>query len=146
MDSSYPCQPNLTASSIISQPQTNQSNVLAADLLTVNQNPLINDLVSKFKIYGLIKQKLDQVAYSDKQTKLLIEATMEAVAKLESAQNVADAEKIKQSFNEIVKEKNIDQLFYYAIVDEIKLKIGKSTKISQRNLSWIYYQLANLKK
>ena len=120
MDSSHPCQPNLTASSIISQPQTNQSNVLAADLLTVNQNPLINDLVSKFKIYGLIKQKLDQIAYSDKQTKQLIEATMEAVAKLESAYNVADAEKIKQSFNEIVKEGNIDQLFYYAIVDEIK--------------------------
>ena len=146
MDSSHPCQLNLAASSIISQPQTHQSNVLAADLLTVNQNPLINDLVSKFKICGLIKQKLDQVAYSDKQTKQLIEATMEAVAKLESPQNVADAEKIKQSFNEIVKGRNIDQLFYYAIVDEIKKKIGKDTKISQRNLSWIYYQLANLKK
>ncbi len=45
---------------------------------------------------------------------------MEAVAKLESPQNVADAEKIKQSFNEIVKEGNIDQLFYYGIVDEIQ--------------------------
>ncbi len=120
MDSSYPCQLNLTSSSIISQPQTNQSNVLAADLLTVNQNPLTNDLVSKFKICDLIKQKLDQVAYSDKQTKQLIEATMEAVAKLESPQNVAHAEKIKQNFNQIVKDRNIDQLFYYEIVDEIQ--------------------------
>jgi hypothetical protein len=54
---------------MISQPQTNQSNVLAADLLTVIQNPLINNLVSKFKICGLIKRKLDQFAYSDKQIK-----------------------------------------------------------------------------
>jgi hypothetical protein len=69
---------------MISQPQTNQSNVLAADLLTVIQNPLINDIVSKFKICGLVKQKLDQFAYSDKQIKYLIEATTEAVAKLES--------------------------------------------------------------
>jgi hypothetical protein len=69
---------------MISQPQTNQSNVLAADLLTVIQNPLINNLVSKFKICGLVKRKLDQFAYSDKQTKMLIEATMEAVAKLDS--------------------------------------------------------------
>ncbi len=71
---------------------------------------------------------------------------MEATTKLESPQNVGDAEKIKQIFNEIVKGRNIDQLFYYGIVDEINKKIGKDTKISQRNLSWIYYQLANLKK
>ncbi len=45
---------------------------------------------------------------------------MEAVAKLESPQNVGDAENIKQSFKEIVKDRNIDQLFYYGIVDEIK--------------------------
>ncbi len=45
---------------------------------------------------------------------------MEAVAKLESQSNFADAEKIKQNFNDIVKEKIIDQLFYYGIVDEIQ--------------------------
>jgi hypothetical protein len=31
-------------------------------------------------------------------------------------------------------------------LDDIKEKIGKDTKITQKNLSWIYYQLANLKK
>jgi hypothetical protein len=68
MDSSYPCYLNLTASSIISQPQTNHSDVIGGGL-SVIQNQLINNLVSKFEIFGLIKQKLDQVAYSDKQTK-----------------------------------------------------------------------------
>jgi hypothetical protein len=43
--------------------------VIAGQVLTINQTPLINNLVSKFKICGLIKQKLDEVAYSDKQTK-----------------------------------------------------------------------------
>ena len=71
---------------------------------------------------------------------------MDTVEKLESGQNGEDLKKIKQSFNEIVKGRQIDKLFYYGILDEIKGKIGKATKISQKNQSWIYYQLANLKK
>ena len=93
-----PLQVNGPAPSLVSQPQTNQSNVIAGQVLTVIQNPLINNLVSKFKICGLIKQKLDEVAYSDKQTKQLVEATMEAVVNLESQQNAVDTEKIKKSF------------------------------------------------
>ena len=71
---------------------------------------------------------------------------MDTVAKLESQSNGTDTEKIKLTFNEIVKGRQFDKLFYYGILDEIKGKIGKATKISQKNQSWIYYQLANLKK
>jgi hypothetical protein len=31
-------------------------------------------------------------------------------------------------------------------LDQIKDKIGRNNQISQKNHSWIYYQLANLKK
>ncbi len=70
---------------------------------------------------------------------------MEVVIQLEK-QNGVDTEKIKHTFHEIVTGRQTDGLFYYRILDQIKDKIGRNNQISQKNHSWIYYQLANLKK
>ncbi len=93
------------------------------------QNQLVNQLVSEFKICGLIKQKLDEVAYSDKQIKQLVESVMEGVVKLESSQNGADTKQIKEAFQETAKGKQGDKMFYYGILVIIKHKIEKILKL-----------------